>query len=113
RKFSARGFWNDGRKKKNEGDLVHSETAVEDCGGSGDSGADFIGLALCGAGLSLWLSVGAYQHLLRLLRSVHADCWPSSKRHHRSDTSFSDFPIRIADGCHLAAWQSAGPEICH
>ena len=29
-KFSVRAFGNDGRRKKNEGDLVHSETAVED-----------------------------------------------------------------------------------
>ena len=28
-KFSVRAFGNDGRRKKNEGDLVHSETAVE------------------------------------------------------------------------------------
>ena len=27
-KFSVRAFGNDGRRKKNEGDLVHSETAV-------------------------------------------------------------------------------------
>lgn len=28
-KFSVRAFGNDGRRKKNEGDLVHSETAVK------------------------------------------------------------------------------------
>ena len=32
--------------------------------------------------------------------------------HHRSDTGFSDFSIRIADGCYLAAGESSGFEIC-
>ena len=47
-KFSVRAFGNDGRRKKNEGDLVHSETAVEDFNGSGDSVAD----------LFVWICVG-------------------------------------------------------
>ena len=47
-KFSVRAFGNDGRRKKNEGDLVHSETAVEDFNGSGDSVADPVRLDLCG-----------------------------------------------------------------
>lgn len=46
-KFSVRAFGNDGRRKKNEGDLVHSETAVEDFNGSGDSVADPVRLDLC------------------------------------------------------------------
>ena len=45
-KFSVRAFGNDGRRKKNEGDLVHSETAVEDFNGSGDSVADPVHLDL-------------------------------------------------------------------
>ena len=66
RKFSVRVFGNDGRRKKNEGDLVHSETTVEDRGGSGHSDADFICLTLCGAGLSLRPSAGAYQHIFAI-----------------------------------------------
>ena len=61
-KFSVRAFGNDGRRKKNEGDLVHSETAVEDFNGSGDSVADPVRLDLCGDCLCLRFGAGAYQH---------------------------------------------------
>ena len=59
-KFSVRAFGNDGRRKKNEGDLVHSETAVEDFNGSGDSVADPVRLDLCGDCLCLRFGAGAY-----------------------------------------------------
>src|SRR5699024_1580950 len=47
-KFSVRAFGNDGRRKKNEGDLVHSETAVE----------DFNGSVILSLTLFVWICVG-------------------------------------------------------
>ena len=58
------------------------------------------------------LVLGLISTFFAFCGGVHADCWPSSKWHHRSDTGFSDFSIRIADGCYLAAGESSGFEIC-
>ena len=48
--------------EEKEGDLVHSEPAVEDFNGSGDSVADPVRLDLCGDCLCLRFGAGAYQH---------------------------------------------------
>ncbi len=66
-KFSVRAFGNDERRKKNEGDLVHSETAVEDFNGSGDSVADPVRLDLCGDCLCLGLVLGLISMVVALL----------------------------------------------
>lgn len=102
-----------GRRKKHEGNRFYFETAVEDRGGSGDSGADFICLALCGAGLSLRPGAGACQYIFCPLWGIHADCWSSPEWDHRFNTGFSDFSLWIAEGCYLAAGQGTGFEICH
>ena len=88
-KFSVRAFGNDGRRKKNEGDLVHSETAVEDFNGSGDSVADPVRLDLCGDCLCLRFGAGAYQH-----GGCPAGCGSSdylllAKRHYPAGDSIS------------------------
>lgn len=66
-KFSVRAFGNDGRRKKNEGDLVHSETAVEDFNGSGDSVADPVRLDLCGIVYVSGLVLGLISMVVALL----------------------------------------------
>ena len=77
------------RWKKNEGDLVHSETAVEDFNGSGDSVADPVRLDLCGDCLCLRFGAGAYQH-----GGCPAGCGSSdylllAKRHYPAGDSIS------------------------
>ena len=87
--FFARAFGNNGRRKKHEGDLVHSETAVENFSGSGDSGADPVCMDLCGDRLYLRSGAGAYQHGDRPAgRGGSADLFPA-KRHHPAGDGIS------------------------
>lgn len=101
--FFARAFGNNGRRKNHEGNRVYSEIAVEDFGGSGNSGTNFICLALCGAGISLRPGVGAYQHGDRPAgRGGPADLFPA-KWHYPAGDGISYQSVWSSNGCYLAA----------
>lgn len=76
-------------EKKHEGDLVYSETTVEDFSGSGDFGADPVRLDLCGDRLCLRSGAGDYQHGDRPAgRGGSADLFPA-KRHYPAGDGIS------------------------